>query len=598
MYTALTATSQTIAELLRQRLISELPSLFDSSSGGTMVVSLNTPQEMTENNASGLSIWLYRVARDDQRLNAPPERLDRKRLRRTPLPARLHYLITPIVNGDNESGPENEQRILGKVLQTFHDHPKLRGTDLQGDLGGSTVELTVRLESLGLEEITRVWAALNRSYQLSVSYEVSVVYIDSELEPHDVSPVHVALPEYGLIVSSEQCGWSWKMTRRIVEVKDRTYTFSPDDEVSLAGRTWAIVSARVVDEMTLEPPKNTLTITTDESGLMPHVINAGLVGLVGRPGQVFPDLANQSYQVNLTVMAEGYIPRQEQVAIAQNPNFPNTFEPAEFDLFMHRRPVTIRGRTTVANGNTTSPIGNATVTITGVWRTFPPANVVVNADPPNVVSLQPSLYFFRTAATGRLRRRAMTPVVGEDKRLLDEVPKGSNNLRLSDRVNLSPGDIILIEPANRDLSEYLIIDTISGASTADQPAKITLTYPVAYHHRHGPLVQKVTPQILGPINQFAQDAIAGDTCVFLASLNGLDPGGVVEISGGGNPAEYHALSRFTKTSDSDGYFRLPLLSRVAQLEIQADDAGAHPTITRTFSPDYSHRENRIDFVFR
>jgi hypothetical protein len=208
MYTALTATSATLSEFLRQRLASDpnLAANFDSGIGGTMVVSLNTPQEMTENDTEGLSLWLYRVARDEQRLNAPPERLDLSRIRRTPLPLRLYYLITPIVNSGAEASPETEQLILGKALQAFHDYPQLRGTDLKGDFEGTTVELTIRLEPLSLEEITRVYDALDRSYQLSVSYEVSVVYIHSEREPDDVSPVEVALPEYGTIVSSSRAG--------------------------------------------------------------------------------------------------------------------------------------------------------------------------------------------------------------------------------------------------------------------------------------------------------------------------------------------------------------------------------------------------------
>jgi len=40
---------------------------------------------------------------------------------------------------------------------------------------------------MSLEEITKVWYALERSYELSVSYEVTVVYIDSELM-ESVSP--------------------------------------------------------------------------------------------------------------------------------------------------------------------------------------------------------------------------------------------------------------------------------------------------------------------------------------------------------------------------------------------------------------------------
>ncbi len=93
-----------------------------------------------------------------------------------------------------------EQRILENVMQTFYDHPRLRGIDLRGDYDGTDAELSVRLESLNLEEITRVWDTLEGSYQLSVSYEVSVVYIESGLQLQKISPVTVALPEYGVSI--------------------------------------------------------------------------------------------------------------------------------------------------------------------------------------------------------------------------------------------------------------------------------------------------------------------------------------------------------------------------------------------------------------
>lgn len=203
MYTALRATSKTLADYLEKQFNADLHlSMFFG--GGTMVVSLNTPKEMIDRTGEGLSVWLYRVIRDEERLNAPPFRRDFTSLERAPLPVRLHYLITPIVNTTNAvAGPETEQVILGKVMQILHDHPTFRGADLQDDYIGTEVELNVRLESLNLEEITRVWDALEGSYQLSISYEVSVVNIESEIEPEKVAPVIVALPEHGVIVSSE-----------------------------------------------------------------------------------------------------------------------------------------------------------------------------------------------------------------------------------------------------------------------------------------------------------------------------------------------------------------------------------------------------------
>jgi hypothetical protein len=199
MYTALRATSKTIRQFLETRFLADtLVRNFFVSEG--MVVSLNTPQEMTEKPAEGLSVWLYRVIRDEQRLNDPPERLGPSLLRHPPLPVRLHYLLTPVTSNRKLGDPETEQLILGKVLQIFHSHPVLRGTDLQEELIGTEAELKIRLETMNLEETARVWEALEGSYQLSLSYEVSVVNIDSELEPEKVTPVEVALPEYGLIV--------------------------------------------------------------------------------------------------------------------------------------------------------------------------------------------------------------------------------------------------------------------------------------------------------------------------------------------------------------------------------------------------------------
>jgi hypothetical protein len=54
-----------------------------------------------------------------------------------------------------------------------------------------------------LEEITRVWNALERSYELSVSYEVSVVYVESEVTDDHV-PVESVLSREGVIVNSEE----------------------------------------------------------------------------------------------------------------------------------------------------------------------------------------------------------------------------------------------------------------------------------------------------------------------------------------------------------------------------------------------------------
>ena len=90
----------------------------------------------------------------------------------------LYYLVTPIADD-----PLNRHRLLGKVLQVLYDNSILRGAFLKGSLSGTSEQLRVNLEALTLEELSLVWDALNEPYQLSVTYLVQLVKIDSDLEP-------------------------------------------------------------------------------------------------------------------------------------------------------------------------------------------------------------------------------------------------------------------------------------------------------------------------------------------------------------------------------------------------------------------------------
>jgi hypothetical protein len=106
--------------------------------------------------------------------------------------------MTPIVGTANKPVPDTEQKIIGRVLQTFHDEPLISGPDLADSYEGTAVELAVRLETLGLDETSRIWEGLERSYRLSISYEVSIVVIGSARPPIAVSPVKVVMPQVAI----------------------------------------------------------------------------------------------------------------------------------------------------------------------------------------------------------------------------------------------------------------------------------------------------------------------------------------------------------------------------------------------------------------
>ncbi len=195
MYTSIVATSETLRERLRASFRGDVgPSGLAALFSGTMDVSMSSPRDM-RGTQQGLSMWLYRVERDENRLNDPPVRRPLPggavEMVPPPLPLRLHYLMTPVV----ESRPDTEQRILGRLLQLFHMQPVLGGADLRGDLTGTDARVHIRLEALSLDETSRVWEALEGAFQLAVSYEVTLANIDNIVQPARaplVESVHTA----------------------------------------------------------------------------------------------------------------------------------------------------------------------------------------------------------------------------------------------------------------------------------------------------------------------------------------------------------------------------------------------------------------------
>ncbi len=206
MYTALVACSQTIRDFLTAQLQSDasLKNFFNPASGGTMVVTLNTPDEMVNQRQEGVSLWLYRVVRDEDLLNMPPMRTSSMQYARTPLPLKLHYMVTPLVSRATAQAAELKQTILGKVMLSLYDQPQFRGPELAGDFTGDlTVELTARLETMDADNTARVWEALKTSYELSVSYEVTALALRPDAID-TVYPVRQVQPQMAVIVKSRE----------------------------------------------------------------------------------------------------------------------------------------------------------------------------------------------------------------------------------------------------------------------------------------------------------------------------------------------------------------------------------------------------------
>lgn len=187
--------SETLVSVLTKSLAS-----VDPISGSAPVARLHDWMDQPTDPQPALFVYLFEISED-------PSARNRRRVRqqvndnetlisKPPMALLLRYLLTPWAPGANsQAGRLLEHRILGRVAQTFYDGAIISGADLvgQGDqpggsgLQGSSEALKLTMAPLTLEDRTRVWAAVQQEYRLSLTYEVRVI----NLAPTPGAPVPI-----------------------------------------------------------------------------------------------------------------------------------------------------------------------------------------------------------------------------------------------------------------------------------------------------------------------------------------------------------------------------------------------------------------------
>jgi hypothetical protein len=171
-YTVLAEVGESLMGVLWQeiQIDPQVNALIDNESR----ISLESPFDLRDNDAVRLSIYLYRIVEDANCKNQWPIQINGSRLLKAPLTLELLYLVTPLVGSTRE-----QQILLGKVMQVLYDRAILESADLIGSLASAGEEIRVILNPVGLEEVTRVWQAMEMSYRLSIAYLVRVAIVDS-----------------------------------------------------------------------------------------------------------------------------------------------------------------------------------------------------------------------------------------------------------------------------------------------------------------------------------------------------------------------------------------------------------------------------------
>lgn len=203
---AIAAVTAVLKDLLDNALIDNSI----SNATGPVTVTAQAPDRVRGGNQDNaqLNLFLYRVAPNQGWSNTQLPSHDARGARTTnpPLALDLQYLLSAYERNDFEA-----EILLGYAMQRLHETPVLTREAIRKALPGASpigggalppalgalaasdladqIELIkIALLPLSLDELTKLWSALQSNYRPSAAYHVSVVLIDSH------RPARAALP--------------------------------------------------------------------------------------------------------------------------------------------------------------------------------------------------------------------------------------------------------------------------------------------------------------------------------------------------------------------------------------------------------------------
>lgn len=186
---AIAATTLTLQHLLQEKIPQR-----DHDLSGFTVTTL--PPDVAQRDTKSdprLNIFLYQTTVNAAWRNLDvPSQMRQGELGRPLLALNLHYLLTAYCD---EADPTSmSHRVLGGAMSVLHDFPLLdratiRGVLANNDLADQFERVRVTPLTLPMDEMSKLWTALQTNYRVSAGYEVTVLLIDSQLAPRAALPV-------------------------------------------------------------------------------------------------------------------------------------------------------------------------------------------------------------------------------------------------------------------------------------------------------------------------------------------------------------------------------------------------------------------------
>ncbi|MGD0996466.1 MAG: DUF4255 domain-containing protein [Candidatus Bathyarchaeia archaeon] len=124
-------------------------------------ISFSSPKATGTQGTRKLSIFLYNLTEETAR--NMPSTVDYSTKKTTQTTFALHYLVTPFTGNDKD-----DHSLLDKIIHTLLATPSIASSDEKNN-----IRLTVKIDSLSLDELSKLWIALGAPLKLSVSLNVS-----------------------------------------------------------------------------------------------------------------------------------------------------------------------------------------------------------------------------------------------------------------------------------------------------------------------------------------------------------------------------------------------------------------------------------------
>ena len=168
-YTIIADTGNCLVERLRGALV---PDLIQNAGE----IGLRSPEDRGD---TVLGLFLYDI-RPSEEVYQKRAVVTNDRIAKPPVFLSLSYMITAYSQGDIQYRLPQDERILGRVIQYFHDNPIIPLEEVDARRMSGT-ELHIQMLKLDEDEKTRIWSFPIVGNWLSLFYGVSRVAIDSEI---------------------------------------------------------------------------------------------------------------------------------------------------------------------------------------------------------------------------------------------------------------------------------------------------------------------------------------------------------------------------------------------------------------------------------